>query len=122
MLDKRSIALLNLINSKCDSSGYKIFSFDELLPLLPARLSLDGEGIKESLSHLSNHEFVSVKYQDESEVCLRPLIKGRVAVENIAEKTENEKFLKRSLFWFAFVGSLLGGIVSSILLYFLGAK
>ncbi len=117
MLDKRCIALLNAINSECNGSGYKIFSFDELAFLMPARLSLEAEGVREALFNLSNHEFISIKYQDEGEVCLRPLVKGRVAIENKQDKEQSESNLKKKLLLFSFFGGFLGGLLSGLIFY-----
>ncbi len=119
MVDKRCFALLNAINSLCNS-GYKIFSFEELCSLMPVRLGLDVEGVKESLKSLSDHELISIKYFGESEVCLRPLIKGRVAIENKTDKDIAENSLKKRLMFFAFLGGLFGGIACGVI--FLLAK
>jgi hypothetical protein len=56
---------------------------------------VENEGLKEILDSLADHELISIKYNDQNEVCLRPLIKGRVAIENLNEKEENESYLKR---------------------------
>ncbi len=117
MLDKRSIALLNAIIKVCCDSAYKIFSFEELASLMPKGLSLEADGLKESLQSLSNHEFISVKYQDDSEVCLRPLIKGRIAIENITEKQQLDLSNKKKLVCICFLSALFGGFVSGLMLY-----
>ncbi len=122
MLDKRCIALLKVINNECKDSAYKIFSISELSSNMPARLSLESEGLKEALSNLANHEYISVKYQDESEVCLRPLIKGRVAIENLTDNANMRSGLKKSLALISFFGAVLGGLLSSLMLYFLGVR
>ncbi len=117
MLDKRCIALLDVINSNSNDSGYKIFSFEELISLLPIRLSFDVEGLMETLSNLSRNEFISIKYQDENEVCLRPLIKGRVAIENKTEKDLEENSFKKKLIIFSFLGGLFGGLLSGVIIF-----
>ena len=78
MLDKRSLALLNIINEECLGTGYKIFCVDELADALPASFGMDSEGIRVCIKTLSEHEYVSVKYEDEREVCLSLLPKGRL--------------------------------------------
>ncbi len=117
MLDKRCFALLNAIVSVCDGSGYKIFSLSELIDKLPDYLGVESEGLNEALNSLSEHELISIKYFDEKEICLRPLIKGRVAVESVNEKELSEKALKRKLILFSFFGGLLGSFLSAVIFY-----
>lgn len=119
MLDRRSVLLLNQINSKCSDSGYKIFSFEELISFIPSKFGVENEGLKEILDSLADHELISIKYNDQNEVCLRPLIKGRVAIENLNEKEESESFLKRKLLLFSFFGGALGGLVAGLIVYLL---
>ncbi len=119
MLDKRSIALLDAINNECSGSGYKIFSFEQLLAFLPSKLSVEMGGLRESLCYLANHEYISIKYQDEGEVCLRPLIKGRVAIENNSDKEKSQTSLEKKLLLFSFLGALLGGLICGVIFYLL---
>ena len=109
MLDKRSLALLNVINGECLSSGYKVFSIEELVLSMPAHFGMDGAGIKECLSTLAEREYISVKYEDDFEVCACPLPKGRLVFENrIDEQMERARAEKR-YFAYSFLGSFLGG-------------
>ncbi len=121
MLDKRSIALLNVIIAECADTGYKIFSFNELVSFMPLRYYIDSEGVKERLKSLSDHEYISVKYQDDNEVCLRPLLKGRVAIENKADSDYAELNLKRRFAVFAFFGGVAGGLIAGLIVYLIKA-
>lgn len=111
MLDKRCLALLGVINAACLNSGYKVFSFDELVLSMPMHFGIDVEGVKECLSTLAEREYLSVKYEDEVEVCVCPLPKGRLIFENrIDEQIEKSRAEKR-YFTYSFFGSVLGGSV-----------
>ena len=120
MLDKRCLFLLNLINGECVSSGYKIFSFSELALSFPAHLGIDDEGVKECIKVLSEREYVSVKYEDDKEVCVCPLTKGRLIFERkIEEQTEKQRAEKR-YFFYSFIGGVTGSaIITAITLILL---
>ena len=96
MLDKRCLSLLNIINRECVGTGYKIFSTEDLLTNMPARFGLDNQSVLDCVKSLAEHEYISVKYQDEFEICLCPLNKGRLVFENRIdgeiEKARAQKF------------------------------
>ena len=115
MLDERAITLLDIINLECRSGGYKVFFIKDLISSFPARLYVDESGLLESIETLSIHQYISVKYQDQTEICLCSLIKGRLESENrldaqIERLEENKKH-----FLFSFFGALLGGVCAFIL-------
>ena len=66
MLDRRCASLLKIINNECQNSGYKIFSVEELILSMPNGLTLESYEIIECIKILANHEYISVKYQDDS--------------------------------------------------------
>ncbi len=116
MLDERTLKLLNIINGLCQSSGYKIFSLSELAFSMPERFLMDDDGIRQSIKVLSEKEYISVKYEDQTEVCLSILPKGRLVFEkNIDAELQSAKINKRT-FLFAFLGASFGGIVWAIVI------
>lgn len=110
MLDKRSIALLDIINGICSNCGYKVLDIEELVSLMPKEYGVDIETVRESISALSEREYISVKYEDEKEVCLSPLPKGRMVFENKVDGEIKSKKDKKSYFAYCFLGSFFGAI------------
>ena len=125
MLDKRCLALLNVINGECLSSGYKVFSVDELVLSMPPHFGMDGEGVKECLATIAERDYISVKYQDDVEVCMCPLSKGRLVFENrIDEQMERARAEKR-YFAYSFLGGIFGGgiiMLIACLIFFVAGR
>lgn len=115
MLDKRTKALLDIINKECVNSGYKVLEINDLVLGLPMEFGIDKEGVVASINVLSEKEYVSVKYLDELEVCLSPLPKGRLDFENRIEEQIVKKDYERKYFLFAFLGSVVGGLLSGLI-------
>ena len=119
MLDKRSMALLKIINEECVNSGYKIFSVEQLINSLPSELGVDENVFLICIKNLFDRQYISVKYQDENEICLVPLAKGRVVFENIIDEEIERNSIKKKYFAFSFcggiVGSILGGVIVAII-------
>ena len=111
MLDERTFALLNLINLECQNGGYKVFLIKDLIYSMD-KYSFDEFDFLESIERLKNHQYISVKYQDDNEICLTPLIKGRLEsekrLERKIEQIENEK----KYFSSSFLGGLCGGVLA----------
>ncbi len=115
MLDERTLALLDIINYECADGGYKVFFTKDLLSSFPKHFSVQEEVLFECIETLANHQYISVKYQDQKEICLTSLAKGRVEMENrLDAKIENLEYNKRHLF-FSFLGGLLGGASAFLL-------
>ena len=115
MLDKRCLALLNIINGECVGTGYKIFSISDLISSMPVHFGMDGAGIYECIKTLSEREYISVKYQDDKEICLSPLTKGRLVFENKIDDEMEKSRAEKRYFFFSFIGGLLGGGAAVIL-------
>ncbi len=115
MLDERAIALLDIINLECNNGGYKVFFIKDLLSSFPARLSVEEDQLLECIDVLALHQYISVKYQDQNEICLNSLVKGRLESENrldaqIEKIEENKKH-----FLFSFLGAFVGGMCAFLL-------
>lgn len=115
MLDQRTLTLLNILNNECYNGGYKVFSIDELLLSFPPPFIVDRQDFYESLSILCAQEYVSVKYQDDIEICLSVLSKARRLLESRLESEIEKHSLERRYFVFALLGGAFGGVISFLL-------
>lgn len=123
MLDKRCGILLGIINNRCLGSGYKVIEIEELRLAMPKYLGETKESIIEHLSFLSSREYISIKYQDDTEVCLCPLTKGRLLTEIKEDEETERKKDKKAYFFHSFfgglIGAVLGGIIGSVVMVIL---
>lgn len=116
MLDKRCLALLDILNSECLSSGYKVIGIEELVSSMPISFGIDTDGVRECLATLAERDYISVKYQDEVEVCLCPLPKGRLIFENRIDEEIDRARSKRTYYLYSMLGAFTGGIVAGVIM------
>lgn len=117
MLDRRSLSVLEYLDSECLNCGYKVFSFEEMLSVLPNEYGLDKESLSECILSLAEHGYINVKYIDEKEVCLSPLPKGRLIFENRLDGEIEKTAAERRYFGYSFFGAIIGGAVFAALAF-----
>jgi len=115
MLDSRSLILLNAINTKCEGSGYKVLRIEDLASEMPKKYAYGVDEIRRAISELSAREYVSVKYEDENEVCLTPLSKGRFLFENVKERKSEQTRNNRKHFLYSFLGGFAGCAIATVI-------
>ncbi len=114
MLDKRTGALLNALNALCENGAYKILSMEEILEKMPLKTAADAAEIRSGLHALCEREYIRVKYEDEREVCLCTLPKGRFFYESMEDKKEESVKVRKKYFFHAFFGALIGGMLAAL--------
>ena len=82
---------------------------------MPNVYTADKEEVSRLLLSLCESEYISVKYEDESEVCLTPLTKGRLVFENKLDEEISRRQSERKYFAYSAFGGFLGGFVSGII-------
>lgn len=115
MIDARSFALLKVLNAECSGQGYKVFYIDDLKLSLPSEYAATAADIRETLKILCDREYISVKYEDDSEVCLKPLVKGRLAFENRIDGELEAARERKSYALYAFLGAAAGGAAATVI-------
>lgn len=105
MLDKRSEALLRLINESCKEGSYKVLECDDLVRDMPRKFKIDGEGIMQLMKFLASSEYVSLKYSDEEVFCVCPLPRGRRVFEVEQDDKKFRKRVKLKHFLFFLIGA-----------------
>ena len=110
MLDKRSEALLRIINKECFEGSYKVLEVDDLIRLMPKKFKIDYEALSQIMGYLKSGEYVSVKYADNEVFCVSPLPRGRRIFEVEQEDLKNYKRRKiKGFFILAFYLLLIFG-------------
>lgn len=107
MLDKRSEALLRIVNEECKEGSYKVLEVDDLIRAMPHKYKIDSEGIAQLMGYLSSGEYVSVKYGDEQVYCVSPLPRGRRIFEVEQDEKKFKKHIKFKYFLFFIVGAAI---------------
>ena len=111
MLDKRSEALLRIINKECNEGSYRVLEVDELIRLMPKKFKVDFDTISQLMGYLKTGEYVSVKYSDNEVFCVSPLPRGRRIFEvEQEEKNSNKKSKLKKFFLLTFYLLLIFGV------------
>lgn len=120
MLDKRSKSALRFFVEECSEGSYKILETEDIIKHLPKSFKADEVAVAQIVKYLENGEYISVKYSDAQQYCLCPLPFGRQFIENFDQeekrKKQNKFFaLKNGLS--AFLGSILGALLGTLIYY-----
>lgn len=114
MLDKRSEALLRIINKECNEGSYRVLEVDDLIRLMPKKFKVDFDTISQLMGYLKTGEYVSVKYSDNEVFCVSPLPRGRRIFEveqeekNSSKKSKLKKFFLLTFYLLLIFGVSLG--------------
>jgi hypothetical protein len=122
MLDFKSKKLLNIINGECKGAEYKVFSFTELALFYPQKFGVSEEEVRSVLKTLFSRGYISIRYEDDNEVCLCIMPDGRAIVENEVQESVDRLKTVKGFFVYSFIGGALGGVFSALIfvaLYFL---
>ena len=115
MLDKRSEALLQIINAECREGSYKVLEIDDLIRAMPKKFKIDIDGISQLIGYLKKGEYVSVKYADNEVVCISPLPRGRriFEVEEDNKRHKKRKKIKILLLIFSILILAFGVVLAA---------
>ena len=111
MLDRCSESVLMTINSIC-SKGYKL--------MLDEDFSCCDKPVFEIINSLAENEYVSLKYCMRGEYLVKPTIKGKEYFYFKEQALLFKAILIRKSAVYAFIGSLLGGIIVATAVILIG--
>lgn len=118
MLDLRTSILLEAINTFCDTGSYQVLDKSDLQDYFPEKYAVDGVGLSQMLEFLQQHEYIDVKYADDTVCCLSPLPAGRLYFERMTEQKRENRLRYRQVGFAALLGSFLGGLLAGLLALF----
>lgn len=102
-MDKQIIKLINKLLKLCDNDSYKVLEYNQLSD---AKVEI----LQKDLEYLKEHEYIDVKYSDESVICLSVLNKAR----QINEQTDMKRYSISQVTKMLFLSGLFSGIMAFI--------
>jgi len=114
ILDKRTSALMSMINEVCNEGSFKVLEIADIIASLPRRYKLDRGNLKQMMDFLVERDFLEVKYYDDNEYCLSPMPKGRLYHEQ-ARDEKKQKSRERELIVYTIIGSFIAAFAGALL-------
>ncbi|MGN0796010.1 MAG: hypothetical protein ACI4MT_03555 [Christensenellales bacterium] len=124
--EKNNEVLKAIVTLIGETDAFKILDADEIISAVPSSLALDKSGLKEAIKEISDREMIKVKYSNDDEYCLALLPKAKIEEDSLEVVSSNGKegivgkigknwSLKKSVFFAALFGSLVGGVIVTII-------
>jgi len=120
VLDKKTIAVLKVLNKLADGSAYKVITSEEVLISLTQKSQFDIDSIKQIIKFLEKQEYVSIKFSEENTYCYSLLPKARIYLEQEQTKPKQKKN-KFSIYCYIFVmlASFIGTMLALLIFFYL---
>ena len=120
MLDKKSIAVLKVLNKLSAGTAYKVITADEIISSLSQKSLYDFDSIKEIIDFLEKQEYLNIKFSEENTYCYSLLPKARIYLEQEGTKTKNKQ-AKFTIMHYAFslIASFLGTTLAMLVFIYL---
>lgn len=114
MLDRVTARVLEELNGICLDASYKVIGIKDLCQKFPKKLKIDEELLLQSINHLVERNYISLKYYDEEVICLSVLPKGRLFKEK-SDELKVSKDKKFEIAWVALICGAIGAFIGSAL-------
>ena len=115
MLDKKSIAVLKILNKQAEGNAYKVITSEEIISLVSQKSQYDSDTIREIINFLSEQDYLNIKFSEENTYCYSLLPKARIFLEQ-QTKAKSKKGVPQIMTYVytllaSFVGTILGLLV-----------
>ncbi len=113
MLDKKSTAVLKVLNKLATGTAYKVTTSEEIIATLNQKSQFDTDSIKQILDFLEKQEYINIKFSEENTYCYSLLPKARIVLEQDNGKQQKQK--KNNLPFMCYIYMMIASFVGSML-------
>lgn len=117
MLEKKVAILLRIVVKMCGEK-FQVIDKNEIIKAMGVKYYVETPSLMIMLRLLAGKDLITIKYEDETEVCLCATRKGVDYVEDvriISNANTNKAKITYRVYIIVFICALLGAIVGSIL-------
>lgn len=120
MLDKKTTALLKVLNKLSEGNAYKVVTADEILSNLSQKSQYDVEIVKQIMEFLEKQQYVNIKFSEENTYCYSLLPKARICLEQELTKTKKKKDnLNVVKYIYIMISSFIGTMLALLVFFYL---
>ena len=120
MLDKKTTALLKVLNKLSENNAYKVVTADEILSNLSQKSQFDAEIIKQIMEFLEKQQYINIKFSEESTYCYSLLPKARICLEQETTKNRKKKeSMPISKYLYIMISSFIGTMLALLVFFYL---
>lgn len=119
MLDKKSIALLKVLNKLTQNNTYKVVTGEELISYLPQKHLYDLDIIKSIFDFLEKQEYINIKFSEENTYCFSLLPKARVYLEQNTKTKTKPQTTPVITYFYTMISSFIGSMLALLLFIYL---
>ncbi|MBE7077013.1 MAG: hypothetical protein E7374_03910 [Clostridiales bacterium] len=120
MLDKRSIAILKVLNKLTNSSAYKVVTIEEIMTNITNRNAFDADSLKQILEFLEKQEYINIKFSEDNTYCYSLLPKARIYLEQELTKPKSKKQSSPVMpYVYTMIASFIGTMLALIIFFYL---
>jgi len=120
MLDKKTTALLKVLNKLSENNAYKVVTADEILSNLSQKSQFDADVIKQIMDFLEKQQYINIKFCEENTYCYSLLPKARIYLEQESTKTKKKKDnLTVTKYVYIMLSSFIGTMLALLVFFYL---
>ncbi len=120
MLDKKTNAVLKVLNRLTEGNTYKVVSGDDIISNLTQKSLYDREIIKQSMEFLEKQQYINIKFSEENTYCYSLLPKARIYLEQDVVKPNNKKRnFDLMNYVYVMIASFIGAILAMLVFFYL---
>lgn len=118
MLDKKSTAVLKVLNKLSSGSAYKVITADEIIANLTQKSLYDDETVKTIIDFLEKQEYLNIKFSEENTYCYSLLPKARIYLEQELSKPNVKKSnFNLSNYVYTLIASFIGTMLALLVFF-----
>ena len=119
MLDKKSIAVLKILNKQAEGNAYKVITSDEIISLVAQKSQYDADSIKEIMTFLSEQDYLNIKFSEENTYCYSLLPKARIFLEQQTKSKAKKNAPQIMMYVYTMIASFIGSILALLVFFYL---
>ena len=120
MLDKKTNAVLKVLNKLTEGNTYKVVTGDDILANLTQKSIYDREIIKQIIEFLEKQQYINIKFSEENTYCYSLLPKARIYLEQDIVKPKSKKNnFEIMKYIYIMIASFIGSMLAMLIFFYL---